>query len=376
MTRTARQSWALAVVAALLPASGAPAHAEPPCGAPAPVCAARSAVFAIAAFDPAGSAVRIGPDLLVTNRHLIADWEGAEVLLPGGRAIRAEVVPSGYPGDLVLLRATSLPPGPTLPPVAAEAAGPLYAVGADPQTREVRVRAPGRRLHAPARGKPLARLHHDAESGPGDSGGALLDADGRLVAIVTSGGGGRNEAIPAASIAQLRAGSGAAGRAVHARIGAAYRNCIERLEAHGSARPGLNDPEARGLIEACSESENRQLLDLAAQVLGRAGRFERSAALLEASLGQDPNASNARLALVVTLQLAREHVVAVPHLERLLDDLPDDPQVLRLAIQAGKLGGAPELAERAYDLLLIHQPETAAAARRFLDADLPPPAGD
>jgi len=85
------------------------------CTAPAPVCAARAAVFAIAsAFDPMASAVRIGPDLLVTNRHVMADASRAEVRLPGGGSLGAQVVPSGYAGDLVLLRAEGLGEGPVL----------------------------------------------------------------------------------------------------------------------------------------------------------------------------------------------------------------------------------------------------------------------
>ncbi len=40
---------------------------ESGCAAPAPVCAARAAVFPLGSrFDPLASAVRIGPDLLVT----------------------------------------------------------------------------------------------------------------------------------------------------------------------------------------------------------------------------------------------------------------------------------------------------------------------
>ncbi len=81
---------------------------EPACAAPEPVCAARAAVFAVSSFDPLASAVRVGPEFLVTNRHVVADQTRAEVRLADGRRLAAEVVPSGYGGDLALLRVTGL----------------------------------------------------------------------------------------------------------------------------------------------------------------------------------------------------------------------------------------------------------------------------
>ena len=57
------------------------------CPQPAPVCDARDAVFAVSAFDPVGSAVRIGPERLVTARHIVADRKTATLFLPDGRPI-------------------------------------------------------------------------------------------------------------------------------------------------------------------------------------------------------------------------------------------------------------------------------------------------
>ena len=104
----------LACLWLVLASSGAAAQSA--CTAPQPVCDAREAVFAIAVFDPAGSAVRIGPDLLVTNRHVTVDRREAELFLPDGSTVLARVVLSAYPGDLVLLRSDELDPGPVLAP--------------------------------------------------------------------------------------------------------------------------------------------------------------------------------------------------------------------------------------------------------------------
>ena len=186
-------SWCLrfgaVAMALVLCAGGALRAQEAACAAPEPVCGARGAVFAIGSdFDPMASAVRIGPDLLVTNRHVVADETRAELRMPDGGSRVAEVVPSGYPGDLVLLRVVELGAGPVLAGATGDSDGTLYTVGLDIARRRVRAFAPGRLLLAPAPGHPLARLHHSAQGQPGTSGGALVDGAGRLVGIVAAGG--------------------------------------------------------------------------------------------------------------------------------------------------------------------------------------------
>jgi len=66
----ARRLFAAAVLLLLVAGN---ARAEAACDAPAAVCAARGAVYAISSFDPLASAVLVAPDLLVTNRHVVAD---------------------------------------------------------------------------------------------------------------------------------------------------------------------------------------------------------------------------------------------------------------------------------------------------------------
>ena len=364
-----RSSKFIALAAILL--ASLPAAGQESCTAPQPVCDARRAVFRIAAWDPFGSAVLVGPDRLVTNRHIVADQEQVTVKLADGGTITARVIPTAYPGDLVLLEAKGLP-GATPPPLgAATLDGPLYVVAADLRTRRVAVHAQGRVVLLPAEGKPLARLHHSAASGPGTSGGAVIDTEGRLVAIVAAGGDGRNEAIPSSEIARLEAASGPAHQEASKRIGEAYRECAETLERVPRRRVTLARRAVDRIVERCTASGNRQLFDLAGQVLGRAGRHGESAALFGRALDQDPHAINARIGLVVTLHLALRHGDAVPHLEWLLQVAPADAQILRLAIQAGRFGGNSALTERALRLIDQHHPRMAAAAREFLGGARP-----
>lgn len=351
-------------MAALALAALATAAPAQDCAAPRPVCDARAAVFAVSAFDPYGSAVRIGGDLLVTNRHIVADMAEAELRLADGGKVRARVVPTAFAGDLILLQA-KLPPGPALEPGGA-ASGDLYTVGEDIGTRRVRVFPKGRVLLEPEPGKPLARLHHTAYSQPGTSGGALVDAQGMLVAIVTSGGEGRNEAIPARRIAELRALSGEPYAAASAEIGRAYRDCTEGIERFDGAQEG-----AASLAARCTATGNRQMIDLAAQALGRAGRLAESVELFTRSLEMDPNAVNARLGLVVALVHARRYGDAAVHLRRLITVIPEEPRVQQYAVQLGKFADDADLAREGLALIERYNPAQLDAARRFLAAPLP-----
>ncbi len=87
--------------AALLLLFAGTAYAEAACDAPAAVCAARGAVFAVSSFDPLASAVLVAPGLLVTNRHVVADETQQQALAPGSArqrladALDAEELPAG-----------------------------------------------------------------------------------------------------------------------------------------------------------------------------------------------------------------------------------------------------------------------------------------
>ncbi len=352
---------------------GAAAAKEERCQAPEPVCAVRGRVFRIASFDPAASGVLIGSGLLVTNRHVVADNPWADVFPPGGRVRRAHVVPTDYPGDLVLLEAEGLNGGPALEFATADADTELYAVGVDVGRDRVRVYAPGRIILQPAEGKPLARLHHSAHSQPGNSGGALVDGSGRLVGIVTSGGEGLHEAIAAAELAVLRARSGPQYARASRALGAHYRKCTEALEQARRRRGPVEAVVSDAIQESCTASRNRQFFDLAGQFFGTARRIDASVAMFERALEQDPNAINSRLALAITLDFARRYEAAVPHLEWLLGVLPADRRVLRLSVQVGKWGGDLDLAQRALALIEKHHPNIAPRAREFLADDRPPP---
>ncbi len=343
------------------------------CPHPAPVCRVRQAVFPVSGFDPAASATRIGPALLVTNRHVVADRPDAVVHTPAGPR-EARVVPSAYAGDLALLEVRDLPANGFIPDLEGEVPddGDFYAVGVDIARKEVRVFEPGGLIAGPAEGAALGRLHVRARMQPGVSGGALVDQAGALAGIAVGGGDGRSEALPLASVralVALRADPKAA--EVTRRLGRAFSDCAARMDTF-RGRAAAEADRSR-LVENCAAGRNHGQLLEAGRLLARAGDFNGAIALHSQAARQVPNSINARMSLLVSLQLGGRFEEMTGHARWLMGMAPEDPQALRFAIQAGVWGKAPELAEEAYRALRKADPRQAEAARRFIDTAPPAP---
>ena len=343
------------------------------CPHPPPVCRIRQAVFPVSSFDPVASATRIGPAFLVTNRHVVADRPDAVVHTPDGPRV-ARVVPSAYPGDLALLEVLGLPADGFVPDLEGEVRddGAFYAVGVDIARKEVRVFDPGGLIARAAEGAELGRLHIRSHMQPGVSGGALVDERGALVGIAVGGGDGRFEAMPlegVRALLALRADPTAAD--VTRRLGTALAACAAGMDALQARKAGESDRDK--LAETCAAARNHGQLLEAGRILVRARDFDSAMALHGQAAEQVPNSINARISLLVSLQLAGRFDEMTGHARRLMRMAPEDPQALRFAIQSGVWGHAPELAEDAYRALLKADPRQAEAARRFIDNAPPAP---
>lgn len=155
-----------------------------------------------------GSGVIIEADgLIVTNHHVIEDAEKIMVVLNDRREFSAEVVGADTAADLALLRIEAPSPLPALPMGSSDslevgdlvlAIGNPFGIGQTVTSGIVSALA----RTGPGVGSDLSFVQTDAAVNPGNSGGALVTIDGRLVgvntAIFTRGGGsiGIGFAIP------------------------------------------------------------------------------------------------------------------------------------------------------------------------------------
>jgi serine protease Do len=134
--------------------------------------------------------------LIITNAH-VAAGPGAEVVLPDGRVVRARLLARDPRRDLAALRpaASDLEPAPR-----ADARGlrPGELVVALGHPRGVAYATALGVVHrAPGSGRgPAGWLHADIRLAPGNSGGPLADASGRIVGINAMIVGGLGIAVP------------------------------------------------------------------------------------------------------------------------------------------------------------------------------------
>jgi S1-C subfamily serine protease len=142
-----------------------------------------------------GSAFAVGPDLLVTNHHVIGEAVQAEVELADGRVLApVEVLALDPTNDLALIRV----PGATLAPIplselAPEVGDPCYAIGAPlgmDQTLTEGIVSAKREMGS------TQVVQMQTPIAPGSSGGPLLDGHGQLIGVNTATyGAGMNMAV-------------------------------------------------------------------------------------------------------------------------------------------------------------------------------------
>lgn len=244
-----------------------------------------------------GSAVVYRADgVLVTNAHVVGDSDEVRVTLPDGQRLDAEVVGRDAASDLAVLRV----PVENLPvPVWADAAitpvigSTAVAIGSpfglDGSVTSGIVSALGRTLPT-GQGVLLDLLQTDAAVNPGNSGGALVDGEARVIgvntAIATRSGGsqGIGFAIPSTTVisvadqllefGEVRIGYlGVVGQTVDADIAELYDlpvdagAVIAELDPQGPA--GAAGLEAGDIVIAIDGEDVASMADLAGRIQQR-----------------------------------------------------------------------------------------------------------
>ena len=129
-------------------------------------------------------------------------------------------------------------------------------------------------------------------------------ANGIRVEVATEGGAVAGEVVPTRYAGGLvlvpcPASKACRCRAARPETGPLY--AIGADEAYGVARVNASGRALDGLAAACRASGNGQLLDLAGQALGGAGRYGSSAQLFRDAIAIDTNSVKSTIGLAVTL---------------------------------------------------------------------------
>ncbi len=339
------------------------------CKANSNICAWTDRVVGIKTPNMIASGTLIDEGFVLTNRHVVEDYETVLIRLPSNEISLAHVIPHDVPVDLVLIRIdgtdNELPSWDVLTP---KHSPNLTVVAFDQGRNQPRAYQQSTFARYPNSAMlPQARIHADARALPGNSGGAVLDVSGELIGILAAGDGSLSEIIPIQHLSALFARSDHTHEQEFRIQGTSIRRCADLLHESASI---IKDPPTDlvlALKTACLESRNKMLFDQAGQKFGEWWMFQLAEMFLHESLKLDPDSPNSLMSLAVTYHLNRQMEKERPILERYLDIDPQNPQALRLATQvAGVLKDRP-LADRVLALMEIYNPAALPLARDFIN---------
>ena len=338
------------------------------CDAVEGVCGWADRIVGIKTPNMIASGTMISDGFIVTNRHVAEDHARVMTRDSEGRIRTATPLAHDFPADLVILRIESADGVPDKAPAVADGKPQeLHVVAFDQGRNGPRVYAAGDfALYPAADSSTRARIHTNARALPGNSGGAVVDGEGRLVGILASGDGKISEVVPAAHITSVLQSTNPEHDREFQETGTAIRLCADAL--YDSSAINRDPPEQLvGVIETeCLASNNRQLFDQAGQTFGRWWMFDQSKAFLQRSLTLDPQSPNTLMSMAVTLHLNRETEAERPILKRYLAIQPADSQALRMAIQVAGVLQDRVFADDVLEMMRTHNPAAVPLAESFI----------
>lgn len=339
------------------------------CSAPEAVCAWQERIAGIKTPNMIASGILLSDGFILTNRHVAEDHQTVLIRDPNGRIQSAEPMPHNMPADLVILRTETAPALPEITDMLTpDQPQKLYVVAFDQGRGSARIYQPSGFAHYPdIAAFPQARIHSDVRALPGNSGGAVVDSEGRWIGILASGAGNINEIIPARHIVAVADAIDERHRTDFMDTGKAIRICADTLYAANSIQQNPPQPIQSKIERNCLQSKNKQLLDQAGQLFGRWWQFETSEMFLKKSEMLDPFSPNTLMSLAVTYHLSRDAEKELPILKRYLDIDPQNTQALRLGAQVAGMLKDRAFADRVLALMQAHNPAALPLAQDFID---------
>ena len=329
------------------------------------VCEWLKKVVAIKTPTMIASGIFLSDSIIVTNRHVVEDSKAVLVRMPNKKIIKAFTIPNNHSADIAFISLTK-----NIQSIKFDfdhsQPNKTRMIAFDIGRNDIRIFPETNIISYPEPNKPQARIHSSARNLPGSSGGALIDKNGNLIGIIASGGGEYNEAVPVNLLKDVYNQNNIENEKFF-QTGKAIRLCADALE---EAQQYHNKPEKvllRKIQTNCELSNNKLLLDMAGQAFGRFGLINDSIYFLEKSTKLDPKSPTSLHSLAVALHLNKSYEKEIPILKTLLEFTPEDPQALRLAVQAAAFSKNKDFGEYAISLMEIHNPSAVPLARGFLD---------
>lgn len=243
---------------------------------------------------------------IVTNHHVVDGADSLQVVFPDGTTVPATLLGSDRLTDLAVIK-VDLPPDKLHPLTLADSdevqvgqkaiaiGSPMvtegFGLGRSPSVTQGIISAKDRSLAIPSEDNPNVRdyqidnlIQTDAGLNPGNSGGPLLDSQGRVVGVNTAilpSAQGIGFAVPSNAVRQVAPQLIESGSVQRAALGITYQSLDRLKESLGAAFGQLKLPPAGALVVTVAED------GAAAQAGIRGGETEVTVAGASFRLGGD-----------------------------------------------------------------------------------------
>ena len=310
----------------------------------------------------------IDDDFIVTNRHVVEDHKQLIIRYYNGEIKKAFPLTHNFPADLAILTLNKQKKNPTKLLKLNKINGMIRVIGFDQGRKSNRIYDKGKVIaYSDTNKYPQSRIHTDAKSLPGNSGGAVVDDNGNLVGILASGDGNINEIIPISLVNEVIKKTDLKHEDNFFKIGKNIRLCADNLEEAQYVQKNLDDKIKKNIDTYCWNSQNKQLIDQAGQTFGRLGDLNKARKFLEKSIKLDPSSPNSLISLAIVYHIQRDLEKERPLILRLLKLTPENPQVLRLGVQVAGILKDKEMSENVLELMSKYNREALPLAKKFIE---------
>ena len=310
----------------------------------------------------------IDDDFIVTNRHVVEDHKQLIIRYYNGEIKKAFPLTHNFPADLAILTLNKQKKIPTKLLKLNKINGMIRVIGFDQGRKSNRIYDKGKVIaYSDTNKYPQSRIHTDAKSLPGNSGGAVVDDNGNLVGILASGDGNINEIIPISLVNEVIKRTDLKHEDNFFKNGKNIRLCADNLEEAQYVQKNLDDKIKKNIDSYCWNSQNKQLIDQAGQTFGRLGDLNKARKFLEKSIKLDPSSPNSLISLAIVYHIQRDLEKEKPLILRLLKLIPENPQVLRLGVQVAGILKDKEMSENVLELMTKYNREALPLAKKFIE---------
>ena len=310
----------------------------------------------------------INDEIIVTNRHVVEDHKQFVIKFNNGKIKKAFPLAHNFPTDLALLSLKKEYKKINKLPNLNNIKGKIRVIAYDQGRNRNRIYNSGKIISVSDFIKyPQARIHTNAKSLPGNSGGSVVDESGQLIGILASGDGNINEVIPVSLINKIIQNTNLKHKDEFFKIGSYIKLCADNLETAFNVQKNLDIKIINNIDNYCWNSNNKQLIDQAGQTFGRLGDLKRAQKFLERSIKLDPASPNSLLSLAITYHISRNLEKERPIILKLLELTPENPQVLRLGVLVAGISKDKKMSDEVLILMTKYNKEALPLAQKFID---------